>query len=278
MSRTKNKKTKQVPRKRPSAPPKAAGLGYTKLAYLDYAAARSLLLADHYLVGLSVASTAIEKYFKAILLTQGLHGKGHLGGGLVQMLTRTGLDIVNAMNADFIAYLGDAYAFRYADNIQSPTSLVIEPFKVLAELDQTIHELDSRLTLTLPDGSIQRTEYRDAVKRFDPTVWNQNCVLLKQPKKDFVERIANTMGVYVEPGTPAFYVTIPRKPTNDERFVGNTVSLDNSRTQVMIQFVSPETPLTQRELDMRKLLAQMQDIELDLNPTNDIDTPQDGSV
>ena len=228
----------------------AAGIGFTQLVFLDYAAARHLLWDGMLLQGLTLASTSVEKYLKAVLATQGFVGRGHLEVGTYARFLNTGLELTKILNGYLARFLMRTYRIRYIDGLFGPISLLIEHLKVLAELDWTISEIDSRFVIYPNSGSI--TDYQRAVAESDPAVLSHNWVVNGWDKKRFVERESAFQGIFIESGNVTFIVRGPRASMNDGLFCTGEITLDDSRTKIGLAFSSEEPKLTPAEVARRQ--------------------------
>jgi HEPN domain-containing protein len=169
---------------------------YLVLAYDDYVAARVLLNNKLALQGLILASTSVEKYLKAILATKGKISRIHLDSSdFLKLFEINDLDISN-LNANFIKYLGRSYPFRYIEPTSGPTSITIEPRKLLAELDFTVSQCEASFH-TRPVQS----PYVAAVSSRDERVWANNYVLNEIDKNSFISEPADVLCTIVQPMT-----------------------------------------------------------------------------
>lgn len=117
------------------------GLSFYVLGFQDYLGARTLLNAELLLQGATLASTAVEKYLKALLAAKGLKAFGHLSDWSPKSLSDQAQEL--GLNADFLALLQLVYRIRYLDNLDSSVSFAIERLKFLAELDFTVSVLNN---------------------------------------------------------------------------------------------------------------------------------------
>ena len=81
------------------------GQGLFILGYRDYIAARFLLTHDFLFQGAMLASTAVEKYLKAVLVSQGLKARGHLDNlEIARAIEKTGVDLLQSVNKKLEAF------------------------------------------------------------------------------------------------------------------------------------------------------------------------------
>jgi hypothetical protein len=227
------------------APPThSIGYGLTQLAFADYTAARRLLWDGYLLQGLILASTAVEKYLKAVLVTQGRWGQRHLAD-TYPIFRNSGLDLVNVLNNEYIGHLIHSFSFRYLDDSDAgPESIVIEQLKVLAELDYTVAEIDRRLTVGPRAG--EGTPFQQAAENKNPVVAAHNYLLNGWPKRAFVQRRALQYVLLVERGLILFDAMLERVALDDGRFVGGALARDPQDSQRFnVTHTSPEPPPTE---------------------------------
>jgi HEPN domain-containing protein len=109
----------------------------------DYVAARTLLLKGLLVQGCGLANTAVEKYFKAVLVISGSSFprgfQGHDVVHLYEKLLSAGID--RGLNMDFLRMLVKAYRMRYPDDLEHGFNIVLQRVKILAELDATVHAI-----------------------------------------------------------------------------------------------------------------------------------------
>ena len=212
---------------------------YVTLGYKDYVAARSLLRGGHLLQGVTVASTAVKKYLKAVLLVFGARGRGHLDHpGLWTLFQSSGADLVGVLNHEFIHFLGRAYRLRYVDDLKADINLGIEQYKVLAELDFTISAIEGRLTLQRGEEPEVGSVYQIALKSNEPALCDDNYVRLGIDKRTFVERRQKLYAVYVT--RSMVFVEVERQDItahNDGVFSKPEVHVDGD--QVTLTFSGP---------------------------------------
>lgn len=178
-------------------------LGMIQTAYNDYIAARVLLNKNHTLQGVILASTAIEKYFKALIVAHS--GKiipVHFDrfDRIKQAVEEIGCSVlIDTMDPRFIEILTKAYPLRYYDNIRSPISIGFFKNQFLCELDQAIHCFDRTLTPTNDKESILSPLKLD-VQNKNPDLFENNW-LTQNPtdKKKFMETDCVAFAIYLHP-------------------------------------------------------------------------------
>lgn len=111
---------------------------FYSLAFGDYLAARTLLLAEFLPQGAGMVATAVEKIFKAILSIRGECVAGHLKTALLNSIRNYQPALYSQLKPDFLRFLMAAYDLRYLDNLSAGHSLVISKYRTLAEADRTM--------------------------------------------------------------------------------------------------------------------------------------------
>jgi len=159
---------------------------FRQLAFVDYLAARLLLLNGMPLQALILASTCVEKYLKAVLATRGKMTKTHLDSeDFLSIFRSEGLNVHEYLSEDFVRYLGRSYQLRYIDATTGPLSVAVEGQKLLAELDYTVSQFNQRIRM-FRDGVLQEVDYQVAVRNHDERVWRGNYLLNGIDKTEFV--------------------------------------------------------------------------------------------
>lgn len=162
-------------------------LGLHRLGFLEYLAARKLLISRMLLQGVEMAASAVEKYMKAVLALRGNECNTHkLTGSLLRALANWDPRLSAKLNHDFLQFLEIGYSLRYLDSAKVGTSIHIAKRKTLAELDFTVSEFERRFRLRDKSGEIE-TNYRIAVKEKDPSLWEANYILLGKEKHAYIE-------------------------------------------------------------------------------------------
>jgi hypothetical protein len=204
------------------------------LGYLDYVAARLLLRNGLEIQGLILASTSIEKYLKAVLATAGKATATHLDSvGFVEIVQQSGRDVLAYISGSFLEYLGRAYAFRYLESNSGPASIAVEQRKLLAELDYSVSQFESAISLAV-NGVIQKSSYALAVEARDSRVWDDNHILTGTSKSDFVEVHCPLYCMAIRPMHEAMELRHENfKSVNDANFEfpkatygGNTINIE----------------------------------------------------
>jgi len=183
---TRKKSAQQLLKPLPPGHEHLTSAHFRQLAFVDYVAARLLLLNEMPLQALILASTCVEKYLKAFLATRGKMTKTHLDSeDFLKIFRSEGLNVHEFLNENFVRYLGRSYELRYIEATTGPLSVAVEGRKLLAELDYTVSEFNQRLKM-FRDGVLQEVDYQVAVRRHDESVWRDNYLLKGINKTEFV--------------------------------------------------------------------------------------------
>lgn len=181
-------------------------LGFLRMAYKDYIAARVLLNRGYTLQGVIIASTAIEKYFKATLtLFSDKPANVHMDR--FELIKKAIEDIgfgvlIEKIDPLFIEILGKAYRLRYYDNVTEPITIGFFKNQFIGELDGTIELFERLFTITNGDANEQiltplKQDYNVSQ---NPDLSENNWVTTKEKnKKLFMETNCIGFAVYVHP-------------------------------------------------------------------------------
>lgn len=181
------------------------GYALIDLGYRDYIAAR-FLLNNHFIVqGLTLASTAVEKYLKAVIvfnLEERERYNFHFDRFiyLKNLLSRVNQDVTEGFDPLFLEILGDAFKIRYYDKIESPIYMGFYINQFIGELDWTIDFIENFIAKTQSGGQ-SISPYTKAVQSRDPHLYTNNFVLHKENKKDFMEKPDVGFSIYISIGS-----------------------------------------------------------------------------
>jgi len=179
-------------------------VSFRGLAYRDYIAARILLNKGYALQGLTLASSAIEKYIKVSLIAKGLTKKDinvHLDrfDKLKALLAQHYYDFTTKFDSRFLELLGKGYRARYYDNLTQPLMIGFFIGQFIGELDYAVNILDQIMTVSDENGNVITSPYRRAVNEKKPDLLENNYIFEGVSKKEFMERPAQGFGVYIDP-------------------------------------------------------------------------------
>lgn len=212
---------------------------YLRLGFKDYVAARHLLLDGFLLQGTILGSTAVEKYLKAVLWALGEQPRGHLDQPRLQRHIKDCLPrMYGEFNQDFFDLLGRVYKLRYSDGLSESISAGIEQYKVLAELDRTVHTIES--TLQRIDSATNKpieSQYARALQEGQSMVCRENHIALGVSKAAYVQRKQKLLIVHVDQLARTFEVSHDGvRPIDDGVFSRPTLTPSDDRLSLDIEF------------------------------------------
>jgi HEPN domain-containing protein len=177
-----------------------------QLGFNDYIASRHLINHKYILQGVTLASTAVEKYLKAILVSKGKTKKDigvHLDklDKLKKHLSECYTDFTNKIDERFLEILGKAYRARYYDDIKEPITIGFFVNQFLCELDYSIAFFENILYKDILDdkGNQVLTFYKRDVAAKNPDLISNNYLFSEMTKKDFMEQPDNGFCIYINP-------------------------------------------------------------------------------
>lgn len=162
------------------------------LGYRDYIAAR-LLLNNHLIVqGLTLASTSVEKYLKALIVFNFKEREKYCYHfdrfeKLKNLLHKVNKDVTGEFDPVFLEILENAFKIRYYDKIKQPVFMGFYINQFIGELDYTIDFLEKFISKT-ENGGAAFSAYNRAIENNDSHLYENNFVLNKENKKDFMEK------------------------------------------------------------------------------------------
>lgn len=173
--------------------------------YDDYIASRALMKTEFIRQAMIHASTAVEKYLKALILfSQGKKAqKVHLDKLplLRQQFKNTPFEhVFDSFDSNFIDILGKVYTFRYLDNIRALDSVGFLVNQFLGELDFTISTLEACFKFCDWETPYQR-DFRNHSLR----LYRNNWKLERWPKRIFMQQQSSFFGITYDPITKDLY-------------------------------------------------------------------------
>ncbi|HEX7904690.1 MAG TPA: hypothetical protein VF487_12480 [Chitinophagaceae bacterium] len=174
------------------------GSSLVDLGYRDYIAARFLLNNEFIVQGLTLASTAVEKYLKALIVftSKGKEKYNYHFDNLIKLTTildKNYYDVTKKFDPVFLTILEKAYKIRYYDKLKEPIKIGFFLNQFVGELDSTIHFLETYDTPGLL--------FTQAIQNKDPNLYHNNFILNKQDKKDFMERPDTAFVIHIQIGS-----------------------------------------------------------------------------
>jgi HEPN domain len=162
---------------------------FLKDAFADYLAARVLLNNQLPHQGAMMASTALEKYFKAILATRGQRIHGHLQTAHWNAVGHLHPTLVERLDREFVKLCQKSYSLRYTDDLPNGYNLVIASKEFLAELDVSVALIEKSLRMQ-QDGKEMSSNWELRNAAGDKRLLENNHVLLGIGKFEFIYRDA----------------------------------------------------------------------------------------
>ncbi len=194
------------------------GYNLVDLGYRDYIAARVLLNKHLIIRGLTLASTAVEKYLKAVIVFN-LQKKEryhfHLDKLelLKKLLIKINNDVTKEFDPLFLEILQNAFRIRYYDNLKDPIFIGLYINQFIGELDFTVDLIEKHIAIT-QNGGKSFSAYARAITDNDQTLYENNFILNKVDKKLHMEKPDIGFSIYV----------YNRSPFHDERIVKGGVT------------------------------------------------------
>lgn len=185
---------------------------FLNIAYKDYLAARILLNSNLPVQGAVLASTTIEKYFKAIMAVSGNESSGHLKRSHFNAVKNFDSKLWGALNKEFLELLQKVYALRYLDDLKQNFNLVIASREFLAELDYTVFTIQKKFKLKKGQKDVV-TIFDEHLAKKDSRLFLNNHCLSGIQKQEFI--IAESQFMYEVRKCPLYgfieinYVTAP---------------------------------------------------------------------
>jgi hypothetical protein len=161
---------------------------FIDLGFKDYLGARVLLNKKLVLQGAILASSSVEKYFKAIVALRGNVAPGHLKKAHLASVENYDPKYFAKINQSFLKMLQLVYDLRYLDNPQKPKrnfTITLERRPILAELDAMVIDLQQKFKFGQGD-QILRSHYEHMVDSKDFALWENNHILNKVDKNEFL--------------------------------------------------------------------------------------------
>jgi hypothetical protein len=157
-------------------PSKSANLASIQLfllaAFDDYLSSRVLIRYQQLVQASVLASTAIEKYCKAILAFRGNSSQGHLKIKHWNCLKNFDPGLYSTFNEKFFIFLQKCYALRYPDALPNGYNLVIRSRELLAELDHTAISIEEKFSVSRKNTEEKNLLKILRAKNDERLVWN----------------------------------------------------------------------------------------------------------
>lgn len=171
---------------------------YLKNAYDDYIAARVLLNHNLILQGTILATTSIEKYFKAILTFKGDTVKhSHSLKGLLPSIKNFDKSLYEKLNLDFIELIDSSYNLRYIESAPAGLKICLLRKNILSNLDQTISLLHDKIKIQNEKGEFQKSLYQNDWESKRDELTKDNFIFNKVNKDEYLLGIDNVYQVQI---------------------------------------------------------------------------------
>lgn len=202
----------------------STGYSFTELGYRDYIAARFLLNNHYILQGLTLASIAVEKYLKAIIvfnLQEREWYNYHFDRfeKLKNLLAKVNSDVTKEFDPVFVAILEKAFKIRYYDKIEKPIFMGFYINQFIGELDYTIDYLENFIFNTQSCGQ-PITAYNKAVINKDSSLYYNNFILNKENKQYFMEKPDIGFSIYISVGSVVHHEKIVKGGSTRNKYDG----------------------------------------------------------
>ena len=175
------------------------------LGFRVYIAA-CFLLNNHLIIqGLTLASTSVEKYLKALIVfnlkdREKYHYHFDRFELLKNVLAKVNNDVTEEFDPVFLEILENAFKIRYYDKIEKPIFMGFYINQFIGELDYTIDFME-RFIANSQNGGESMSAYSRAIKNNDSHLYENNFILSKENKKDFMEKPDVGFSIYINIGS-----------------------------------------------------------------------------
>lgn len=187
-------------------------LHFLSLGYRDYIASRVLLHNQLIIQGITLSSSSIEKYLKAVLALHGITLRVHLDNipKIQQALAECYTDFTNKFDKRFLDILSKAYKIRYYNNLQEPITIGFFVNQFIGELDFAIYFMEFKVFqgISKEDGSHVTTEYKRAIEEKVEHLYLNNYILKGISKKEHMEQEDNGFAIYLDASKPFGELTV----------------------------------------------------------------------
>lgn len=170
---------------------------YLNLAHGDYLVSRHLLVHGFLEHGAMLASTAVEKYLKAVIGVHGITKSEHLGKALYQLIHTSQPTLYEQLDMDFIKFLEKTFKLRYAKVSSPGLAIVINQYRTLIALDSTIKQIDAGFLLR-KNEDILDTPYRIDVKNKNHELLTDNIALNNKISSYLFKRTNKVLELKIE--------------------------------------------------------------------------------
>lgn len=169
-------------------------LNFFSTGYADYLAARILFNKNENRLipnALTLASTAIERYLKGILSTEGIQAKFHMSnlGKIAQLFHKMKINIYPKLDPNFLQLLSKVYQLRYWDKINKTEGYGFLLHQFLGELDATIFMIEKVYKIMNANTDKEwLSPYKIATNKKEPDLSANNFLAEGISKKEWMDR------------------------------------------------------------------------------------------
>lgn len=194
------------------------------LGYRDYIAARFLLNNHLIIQGLTLASTSVEKYLKALIVfnlkkREKYHYHLDRFESLKKILSKVNNDVTVEFDTVFLEILQNAFKIRYYDKIEKPIFMGFYINQFIGELDYTIDFIE-RFIDNSQNGGESMSTYKRAIKNKDSHLYENNFILSKENKKEFMEKPDVGFSIHIRIGSVVQDEKIVKGGSTENRYEG----------------------------------------------------------
>lgn len=176
-------------------------------AFKDYIGARVLINNSLIIQGLTLASSAIEKYIKAYLVAVGKKPRWVHLDNLSELKKQFGTDhseVLDKLDHNLLSILGKAYAYRYFDQKTEVDYIGVSINQLLAELDYTVDFFEDVIEpFDIASGAKIDSWYHISANAKEKHLVDNNYLHKGVSKKEFMERPTLLYSLRINPGKNA---------------------------------------------------------------------------
>jgi hypothetical protein len=175
------------------------------LGYRDYIASRVLLNNELIVQGLTLASTSVEKYLKALIVfnleeKEFYHYHFDRFEKLKNLLHKVNKDVTGEFDPVFLEILENAFKIRYYDKIEKPIFMGFYINQFIGELDYTIDFIETYIANT-QNGGQSMSAFVRAINNNDSHLYENHYILNNENKKDFMEKPDVGFSIHIRIGS-----------------------------------------------------------------------------
>ena len=191
-------------------------MGFLMNSYEDYLSSRLLFINGKILQGCFLACTALEKFFKVLLIIDEINFKyTHDIIKLYDALIENEHSNLDFISLDFLEQINKSYKCRYIDDLEDNFNITLFRLKYLAELDFIYSKLEKKIrTINQETGEQNKSLYEIDIIQKNKLLCTINHVVLNIDKTKYIEQTDMVFEFRKIPDGP-FLQTI--YPTNESK-------------------------------------------------------------